>query len=74
MIALLKEVTAAVHEAIPNGLVLWYDSVTSTGALKWQNELNQLNKCYFDVCGTKIERGRKRRVFFFLAVSEETDV
>jgi endo-beta-N-acetylglucosaminidase D len=24
--------------------VIWYDSVTTEGKLKWQNELNQLNR------------------------------
>lgn len=28
--------------------VLWYDSVTTTGELKWQNELNASNRPFFD--------------------------
>lgn len=29
--------------------VIWYDSVTDKGELKWQNELNDLNKPFFDI-------------------------
>jgi hypothetical protein len=30
--------------------VLWYDSVTADGALRWQNELNAANKCVEGLC------------------------
>ena len=30
--------------------VIWYDSVTKDGKLKWQNELNSLNQAFFDAC------------------------
>lgn len=30
--------------------VIWYDSVTVGGVLKWQNALNEHNKAFFDVC------------------------
>lgn len=29
--------------------VVWYDSVIKTGKLRWQNELNELNKEFFDL-------------------------
>jgi endo-beta-N-acetylglucosaminidase D len=29
--------------------IVWYDSVIETGKLKWQNELNELNKEFFDL-------------------------
>jgi mannosyl-glycoprotein endo-beta-N-acetylglucosaminidase len=32
------------HDKIPHAEVIWYDSVTTKGELKWQNELNDLNK------------------------------
>jgi mannosyl-glycoprotein endo-beta-N-acetylglucosaminidase len=32
------------HDKIPYAEVIWYDSVTAEGALKWQNELNSLNR------------------------------
>uniref|UniRef100_A0A915JJB3 Mannosyl-glycoprotein endo-beta-N-acetylglucosaminidase n=1 Tax=Romanomermis culicivorax TaxID=13658 RepID=A0A915JJB3_ROMCU len=30
--------------------VIWYDSVTINGDLKWQNELNELNEMFFLLC------------------------
>ncbi|KAE8575778.1 hypothetical protein XENTR_v10003938 [Xenopus tropicalis] len=38
------------HERIPGGMVLWYDSVIHEGELKWQNELNDKNRNFFDSC------------------------
>ncbi|XP_034268724.1 cytosolic endo-beta-N-acetylglucosaminidase isoform X1 [Pantherophis guttatus] len=46
----LQLLTAEVHRLVPGGKVLWYDSVLKNGELKWQNELNELNKVYFDAC------------------------
>jgi endo-beta-N-acetylglucosaminidase D len=46
----LLYMTKKTHEVIPGSKVIWYDSVTSNGDLKWQNELNDLNKMYFDAC------------------------
>lgn len=40
----LRYLTARLHEQVPRGLVLWYDSVVSSGQLKWQDELNQHNR------------------------------
>ena len=40
----LSLVTTGMHEAVPGSKVIWYDSVTTEGKLKWQNELNQLNQ------------------------------
>lgn len=31
-------------------LVLWYDSVTVDGELKWQDKLNSKNRLFFDAC------------------------
>ena len=31
------------HEALPNSEVIWYDSVTINGELKWQNQLNEVD-------------------------------
>lgn len=28
--------------------VIWYDSVINNGSLHWQNELNELNECFFN--------------------------
>nr|XP_055175968.1 cytosolic endo-beta-N-acetylglucosaminidase isoform X3 [Nyctereutes procyonoides] len=46
----LRYLTARLHEQVPRGLVLWYDSVVSSGQLKWQDELNQHNRVFFDSC------------------------
>lgn len=35
--------------AVPNGKIIWYDSIVKTGILSWQNELNDKNKMFFDV-------------------------
>jgi mannosyl-glycoprotein endo-beta-N-acetylglucosaminidase len=36
--------TDAMHDKMPHSQVIWYDSVISTGELKWQNELNSKNR------------------------------
>lgn len=40
----VKHLTGEMHRRKPGSLVIWYDSVTQKGELKWQNELNELNK------------------------------
>lgn len=40
----LQYLTTQLHQRVPGGLVLWYDSVISSGQLKWQNELNAHNR------------------------------
>jgi mannosyl-glycoprotein endo-beta-N-acetylglucosaminidase len=39
----LALLTIGIHEAIPGSKVIWYDSVTTSGHLKWQNKLNHNN-------------------------------
>ncbi|XP_074199939.1 cytosolic endo-beta-N-acetylglucosaminidase isoform X5 [Camelus bactrianus] len=46
----LRYLTARLHQQVPRGLVLWYDSVVSSGQLKWQDELNEQNRVFFDSC------------------------
>lgn len=46
----LQYLTTQLHQRVPGGLVLWYDSVVSSGQLKWQNELNEHNRVFFDSC------------------------
>lgn len=46
----LQYLTARLHQQVPGGLVLWYDSVVSSGQLKWQDELNEQNRVFFDSC------------------------
>lgn len=51
LVEFLNLLTQYTRQYIPNGIVIWYDSVIHpSGELKWQNELNSLNKCFFDVC------------------------
>lgn len=38
------------HRTVNSGEVIWYDSVTKDGKLAWQNELNILNRVFFDKC------------------------
>ncbi|XP_067005805.2 cytosolic endo-beta-N-acetylglucosaminidase isoform X2 [Anabrus simplex] len=38
------------HDNVPHAQLIWYDSVTTEGKLKWQNELNNLNRTFFDNC------------------------
>lgn len=39
-----------IHTNIPHGRVIWYDSITIDGYLKWQNELNEKNEDFFVLC------------------------
>jgi len=50
LLILVSSLTLAMKKAVPGGMVIWYDSVTMDGELKWQNELNENNKPFFDVC------------------------
>ncbi|XP_017067320.1 cytosolic endo-beta-N-acetylglucosaminidase [Drosophila eugracilis] len=43
----VRELTNATESRVPHGRVLWYDSVTEDGKLKWQNELNSRNAEFF---------------------------
>lgn len=44
MLLFVKRLTEKMHAASEFGEIIWYDSVTKEGKLKWQNELNDLNK------------------------------
>jgi mannosyl-glycoprotein endo-beta-N-acetylglucosaminidase len=47
----LRDLRTQLKKAVgESSLVIWYDSVTIDGDLKWQNCLNEKNKAYFDVC------------------------
>ena len=50
LIKIVEDLTKAMHDSDPDSLVIWYDSVTIEGDLKWQNSLNDLNSAFFDVC------------------------
>ena len=40
----LRYLSTQLCRQVPGGLVLWYDSVVSSGQVKWQNELNEQNR------------------------------
>ncbi|XP_053767821.1 cytosolic endo-beta-N-acetylglucosaminidase isoform X2 [Desmodus rotundus] len=46
----LQYLTTQLHRQVPGGLVVWYDSVVTSGQLKWQDELNENNRVFFDSC------------------------
>eukprot|EP00249_Psilotum_nudum_P019557 c27315_g1_i2 orf=269-2275(-) len=46
----VNNLTVSMHSLVPGSLVIWYDSVTKDGNLDWQNCLNGMNKCFFDLC------------------------
>lgn len=41
--AFTRQLSKRIHEEIPDGIVIWYDSVTESGKLDWQNEVNAQN-------------------------------
>ncbi|KAK9742309.1 hypothetical protein RND81_03G162900 [Saponaria officinalis] len=46
----VKHLTDTMHSLKPGSLVIWYDSVTIYGDLDWQDQLNDKNKPFFDLC------------------------
>ncbi|XP_002520784.3 cytosolic endo-beta-N-acetylglucosaminidase 1 [Ricinus communis] len=46
----VSHLTQIMHSTVPGSLVIWYDSVTVNGRLIYQNQLNENNKPFFDIC------------------------
>ncbi|KAI9156743.1 hypothetical protein LWI28_011490 [Acer negundo] len=46
----VSHLTNTMHSSLPGSLVIWYESVTIDGILRWQNQLNKKNKPFFDIC------------------------
>ncbi|XP_033221920.1 cytosolic endo-beta-N-acetylglucosaminidase isoform X2 [Belonocnema kinseyi] len=46
----VRFLTNRIHEELEGSEIIWYDSVTCTGELNWQNQLNDQNSCYFLSC------------------------
>ncbi|RID80795.1 hypothetical protein BRARA_A03431 [Brassica rapa] len=46
----VSHLTKVLHLSTPGSLIIWYDSVTVHGHLKWQDHLNEKNKPFFDLC------------------------
>ncbi|CAF0757136.1 unnamed protein product [Adineta ricciae] len=50
LLSFVSKLKLACSEIDRNSIVLWYDSVTKNGDLKWQNQLNELNESFFNAC------------------------
>nr|XP_002125915.3 cytosolic endo-beta-N-acetylglucosaminidase-like [Ciona intestinalis]XP_026694401.1 cytosolic endo-beta-N-acetylglucosaminidase-like [Ciona intestinalis] len=50
VVQFVSYLTLKMHEMNPDAQVIWYDSVTKDGVLKWQNELNCKNSLFYDAC------------------------
>lgn len=46
----VSHLTRVMHSSVAGSLVIWYDSVTINGDLRWQDQLNAKNKPFFDIC------------------------
>ncbi|XP_073122307.1 cytosolic endo-beta-N-acetylglucosaminidase 1 [Henckelia pumila] len=46
----VSHLNQTMHSSVSGSLVIWYDSVTIDGDLSWQNQLNDKNKPFFDLC------------------------
>ncbi|GMI87319.1 Endo-beta-N-acetyglucosaminidase 85A [Hibiscus trionum] len=46
----VSHLTQTMHSSVPGSLVIWYDSVTIDGTVSYQNQLNEQNKPFFDIC------------------------
>ena len=44
LIGFMSYLTDVMHTAVQGSEVIWYDSVITTGELKWQDELNDKNR------------------------------
>ncbi|OAD04876.1 glycoside hydrolase family 85 protein [Mucor lusitanicus CBS 277.49] len=44
----LRYLTQAMHTEIPGSNVIWYDSMTTTGEIDWQNQLTTKNELFFE--------------------------
>ncbi|KAM3579498.1 hypothetical protein VKS41_007954 [Umbelopsis sp. WA50703] len=47
MVKLLNYLTDKIHSRIPHSKIIWYDSMTKAGDIKWQNTLNDMNEEFF---------------------------
>ncbi|XP_031379476.1 cytosolic endo-beta-N-acetylglucosaminidase 1-like isoform X1 [Punica granatum] len=50
LLEFVRHLTEKMHSSVPGSSVIWYDSVTIDGDLIYQNQLNQYNKPFFDIC------------------------
>jgi len=52
MRSFVEYLTCEMHRHIVHAEVIWYDSVTRDGELRWQNELNEHNR--FSICSVSL--------------------
>jgi mannosyl-glycoprotein endo-beta-N-acetylglucosaminidase len=51
MINFLKYITEKIHKLKKGSIIIWYDSIIKiNGIIKYQNELNENNFDFFNVC------------------------
>jgi len=50
MCSFVEYLTTEMHRCTEHAEVVWYDSVTRDGELKWQKELNDHNRCHICLC------------------------
>ncbi|KAK4518975.1 uncharacterized protein ATC70_009202 [Mucor velutinosus] len=48
LVKFLCYLTQAMHTEIPGSKVIWYDSMTTTGEIDWQNQLTTKNELFFE--------------------------
>ena len=48
MLDWLSYLTKKLHEVVPGGIIMYYDSIINNGQLKSQSQLNENNKIFFD--------------------------
>ncbi|XP_050560748.1 uncharacterized protein LOC118264433 isoform X2 [Spodoptera frugiperda] len=50
LLQFVKYLHRMLHAELPHATLLWYDSVTVSGTLNWQNKLNEKNMAFFEAC------------------------
>ncbi|KAF2346101.1 Glycoside hydrolase family 85 [Trinorchestia longiramus] len=50
VVLFLQKLTAAMKTVTSCSRVVWYDSVTHEGVLRWQDQLNGQNSCFYEAC------------------------
>ncbi|XP_018021119.1 cytosolic endo-beta-N-acetylglucosaminidase-like [Hyalella azteca] len=50
VLVFLRKLRAGMKTISTDSLVVWYDSITHSGDLRWQDELNGQNSCFYEAC------------------------
>ena len=62
MLEFIEKLTTRLHKSSTTNLVIYYDSVVNSGKLKWQNELNELNK-YMNILNVSAQTTNSKCTF-----------